>query len=705
MISSRKFNLLVVAQLISLFLTSHKIVAQGDFENVYTINPNPNCSITIKVKKSKIKCEDATITKRVRNKVSIENSASVEEELNYGRINKYLSWAFEVWTCEGEHKIIPISIDLSNFANEGINDLIDQTFEASEFKLVDGSVKNELIDLTPVIIQDPNLAPVSIIGPKYAYAGTQITLIAEGGKAIPGAKYVWTRNSCEGETILEESSNILKIDAPDSTTSYFVHISSGPNDNTTCVSKEIKILAYSKKPDKIIAPNYVCENETKQITLEVEGGNLGINLNGRKAEWVWRINDELGVIVKRGKKITIPQPLYNTTYFVSPEGSNKVDGITHTVYTQSPSNLDFAAIKGSVDNICQGKRIKLELVGASFGKGAMVYWQETNQFAFKKIVSNSLVLETNPIKSSTYGVYVKDQCTTTKELQTTISVTEHSILPEQIKIDSSKRGRFVKLFFDDKDPYNVTRLNNNSKWVWYLRAEFPKYDSQGFPINAKILNSSTNSISINANHPPKQIYLKAYGQCEINEFVSISVPRKLDKYLFLTLGTSSNDPNNISTRVYTLGSHRVYFRYKQSNNASLIENYKSTSYLGQGNLITNFPSYTNQYYYFTNEKAILRTSYSFGVFLNQNDIKVYIGAGYGSVEYYNAVEVSTYKSTAKPVKSWAKFESNSVSGAELETGIAIKIKPFLLMGGIGYIRGSETSKGYISADINIGFAF
>jgi hypothetical protein len=655
------------------------------------------------VKKSKIKCEDETETRRVRNKVSIENSASLEQELNYGRINKFLSWEFEVWTCEGEHKFIPVSINLSDFANEGINDLIDQTFEASEFKLVEGSVKNEEISNIPRIIINPNIAPKRISGPRETYVGEEITLRAEGGFASPEAKYVWTKDGCEGEVILESETNELTITVESGKTNYFVHISNGPTENTKCATFEINGLNKSAKAENIKAPNYVCDNQKKQITLEVEGGKLGEGPNGEKAEWVWRIDNGYSIKIMRGKSITVDQPISKTTYSVNPEGFNKVESISHTIDVLSPSSLNYAFISSSSSRICQGQSVQLELKGGSLAKDAIVTWQETNYEKYKSYVSNYKAINIRPNTSTTYGVYVSDKCTITPELTTTVTVIASSELPEFIEIDSSKRGRMVTLNIEDQIN-GKSRLNSNSKWVWYSPNITPEYDSQGLPLQSHIINTGSTSITLKAKKPIL-VSLKAFGECEINEYVSVSVPRKIDKYFFMTLGSSSNDINNLSTRVFTLGSNRVYFRTKQSLNAALLGDNKTNTYIANGNLIKNFPANTGLYYTFNKEKAVIRSSYTMGFFLNENDVKFYLGGGIGSVEYYSGVDILAYKNNIAPTKSWAKSEVNSVNGAEIEAGISIKLKPFYLMGGVSYTRGTEMLKGYIAADLNIGIAF
>jgi hypothetical protein len=154
-----------------------------------------------------------------------------------------------------------------------------------------------------------------------------------------------------------------------------------------------------------------------------------------------------------------------------------------------------------------------------------------------------------------------------------------------------------------------------------------------------------------------------------------------------------------------LGSNRVYFRTKQSLNAALLGDNKTNTYIANGNLIKNFPANTGLYYTFNKEKAVIRSSYTMGFFLNENDVKFYLGGGIGSVEYYSGVDILAYKNNIAPTKSWAKSEVNSVNGAEIEAGISIKLKPFYLMGGVSYTRGTEMLKGYIAADLNIGIAF
>ncbi|MHA8085399.1 hypothetical protein U8695_07455 [Aquirufa antheringensis] len=699
MLFSRKTARFLIINLICYFSTI-TLYGQGDFVSLYTFYPNSNCSITIKVKKSKIKCEEVNDIKRVRNKVSIENSATLEGELNAGRINKYFSWEFETTNCAGEHFIIPVSIDLTQFSTEGVNDLADQTFEAIDFKIVDNSVKNKINPTKPRPKPNQDVAPSLIEGPKEAYSGDDIELTAKGGiiKTL-GSKYVWVEGSVNGKVIVGAETSTLKIKAANNTKKYFVYIT---GNKTDYASTEVKILTISKKADRINGPAFVCNNTTKKISLEVIGGGLGETPSGGKAEWVWRINSETGPIIERGQRISIDQPVTPTTYFVAPEGVNKVGSVSHQIEVVAPTDFSKATIITSMTKICQGQNVNLELQRANLNASSKINWYETNGDHFKKIISNSLSFSFTPLKTSTYGVYVTDQCVTTPELQANITVVENSVLPYEINVDSSKKGRIVELSI--KNSF-YAKLNNNSNWVWYIPNEAPKYDDLSKPVGAQIINTGSTTINFNASKS-KTIAVKAFGECESNERVTtVIVSRKLDKYFFFTIGASSNEMGNLATKVITIGSHRVYFRTRQSLNATAIGDYKTNSFVTDGKSITNFPANSGNYYSFNGEKVNLRSSYTVGFFLNQNDVKVYLGGGMGSQSYYNGVDISSYQNGTTSKKSWAQNVNFNNSGAELEAGISVKLKPFYMMAGASYLMGSAPSKGYISVDLNIGFAF
>jgi hypothetical protein len=278
---------------------------------------------------------------------------------------------------------------------------------------------------------------------------------------------------------------------------------------------------------------------------------------------------------------------------------------------------------------------------------------------------------------------------------------ENSILPNEIQLDTSKKGRVVKLSFAQAE----AKLNDNSNWVWYIPNQSPKYDDSSKPVGAQILNTGSTIINFNASKS-KTIAVKAFGECESNERVTtVKVSRKLDKYFFFTIGASSNEMGNLATKVISLGSHRVYFRTRQSLNATAIGDYNSNPFVTDGKAITNFPANSGNYYSFNGEKVNVRSSYTIGFFLNQNDVKVYFGGGIGSQSYYNGVDISSYQSGAAPVKSWAQNVNYNNSGAEFEAGVSVKLKPFYMMVGASYLMGSAPSKGYISGDLNVGFAF
>jgi hypothetical protein len=157
-----------------------------------------------------------------------------------------------------------------NYSNEGMNDLIDYTFEAKDFILIGSSVKNSPNLQKPVKLPDPNVAPSFISGPNEVYAGDLIELTAVGGVAMPGSKYVWTEGSCNGKVILGAETSILRVKATNVSKKYFVHISSGSNENTTCASLEVKVLTISKKADRVTGPNFVCSNSGELFSLSMQ---------------------------------------------------------------------------------------------------------------------------------------------------------------------------------------------------------------------------------------------------------------------------------------------------------------------------------------------------------------------------------------------------------------------------------------------------
>lgn len=685
-----------------ILFTAHFAYSQGDLINLYTFRqPNSSSTITIKVKKSKIKCEDAGGIRKLKNKVSIENSATVESEIISGKLNKYFSWNLEVITCEGIRKIIPFSIDLGENSSEGIVDLPDLTFEAKEFKIVVNSVKNQRSFEKERIIRDPNIAPTHILAADEVFPYEDLILSAEGGKLTQGSKYLWMEGDCNGKIIHKSESKILKIKAGTTNKKYFVLIIDEDGEKTECASIEIKISKKSKSADKIIALNKVCSNESKAITLEVVGGRTGEGANGKNAEWTWRTSNESGSIIGRGEKIKIDQPQKTTTYFVSPEGANKVAGVMHTVEVVDPSDLTNASILNNLSNICEGQKVSFELIGAKLGTKANLKWYESNSNHLHKLISENINFNWFPIETSKYELIVEDVCIISKKLQSIIEVKENSKLPNQIVVDSSAVGRKVKLKID----YHTSKLNLGSQWIWYKDHNLANFDSLHKPLDVRILNIGNNEIDLRTTKEKTHLYLKAFGDCESpNKFVDIYIPRKIDKYLFATVGISSNDLSNLKTLNLTFGSHRLYIRTKQSFNSNSISGFQTYAFNTDGNRITNFPYLTNNYYSFNEKKISIRSSYTLGFFLNLNNLSFFIGGGIGNQDYYNGVDISSYQTNKTIQTTWAKNTNFNNHGLEIETGLKIKIaNRMILMGGVSYVTGTNNSNPYISLDCNLGW--
>jgi hypothetical protein len=275
-----------------------------------------------------------------------------------------------------------------------------------------------------------------------------------------------------------------------------------------------------------------------------------------------------------------------------------------------------------------------------------------------------------------------------------------SELPEFIEIDSSVGAQKVTLSVN-KNKVGTAKLNSNSKWVWYLPNSPQNYDSEGLPINSTILETGTNSITFKAKKTMR-IALKAYGECETNKNYTVTVPRRLNTYYFFSIGGSSNKSENLSSTVITAGSHRVYFRFKNSDDSLFNSNYKLYSLKGVGNNISNFPTNSGLSYAFNKQKIITKTSLTMGFFLNPNKFKIYLGGGVVSMDYFKGIDL-TSKNSSNITQTWVKLTPDKrATSAEFEAGFSLSIKPVFIMFGGSFITGNSYTPGYFKSDLNIG---
>lgn len=628
--------------LICLFYFSSNVNAQGDWLVIHTFKTSTNKNIIIKVKKAILTCDQVTETRRMTNQISIQNSESLAQDIKNKKIGEYLSWEFLTTSCSGVEQIIPININLNDYATGGIDlKVLDKSFEAKDFELIIGSVKNEKNLAKARKVQSNPLKNAIILGPAKVVEGDSITLSINGVVSLVGTKFIWKKGSCDGEVILGQESNTLKVKVGDKSVTYFAKLINGIY--TNCISKDITVLTNSKKANRIIANSPICPpNRLDSLLMTVEGGFLGEDYKGNKAKWVWHENNENGKIIGEGVSIKIASPEKKTSYFVRPEG------------VSSPFNIPSVSKTIEIKAFPQVPKVKIDGPTTAY----------SGQLIELKLKGDNL-----------------------KDFQITWS----------------------KLFMGENysGPISISAINNGVKEIIEKNTQYTlTIKGDCGVIDQKIHNISIESpIEVNKPDPPKAMtgaYLKPYRPPK-------GIFDDSGSYYFGSLGISASESNNLSTKVFTLGRFKedqfgIYIRTKQSFNSSEIGDYKQLSLQNDLKEVINFPINSGNYYVFNGEKLNTRSSYTVGVILGNRNIKGFFGLGYGSQNYYNGLDVSTYQSSSLPVKTWSKNINYSNSGIEFEAGVTVKIKSFLLMAGTSYLMGTAPAKGYISVDLNVGYA-
>ena len=242
---------IVLTLFVCLFCFSLKVNAQGDWLVIHTFTTSTNKNISIKVKKTNKTCNQVTETQRLTNQISIQNSESLAQDIKNKKIGEYLSWDFLTTSCSGVKQIIPININLTDYSTGGIDlKLPDKSFEAKDFELIKGSVKNEKNLDKPRVVQSNPFKNAIIVGPTKVNVGDIITLSVGGVASQLGTTYVWTKESCDGEVIVGQETNTLQVRVDDKSVTYYAKLTNGIY--TTCISKDINISPISKKANKII---------------------------------------------------------------------------------------------------------------------------------------------------------------------------------------------------------------------------------------------------------------------------------------------------------------------------------------------------------------------------------------------------------------------------------------------------------------------
>lgn len=623
---------------------------------------------------------------------------------------KFLTWKLKTINCEDYliERVFSIDLDSIPQSDETFGN-VDWIFSA---KSIEGTVYDNRLQSFDNRAKDRNLGlyqtffpPDSIIGNQKITRAQSITLKVAGKKLSGNADWYWYKNSCGTGMPVHKGAEFRVT--PGITTTYFVRAEDGTK-ASDCKYVRVEIDDNSVTPSYIVSndgDDKICQGNTKSKRLTVVGGRLGF-----QAQWVWYKDDIApGNVVKRGEYIDV-NPMSTTTYYVRAEGeANVTESVTFTLTVLTSSQPPVSLQLSPTTVFCEGQPVTLSIIGGKLGDGSEWIWNATTAMGNTYQAGEGERITDYPKLTTTYSVVGTSACYTTPAKNITVQVKRKSENPIQseITIDPVRRKNGAGDIYKYKITNNGGRLGDNAQWVWSKDAGFSNKLATGPEYYSKSAKPST-------------IYLRAEGECNTTEEVSIYVDgirnangtsksSKL-KFGFISFGIAANnfDTSNVPNFFVALGSQSVYV--KGTFSLPSLYGYQTTGiskpeFQHDGSQVTNYPSNSGTYYAFNGLYHSKMSAYTIGYMAGKRGTKLYMGAGYGSYKSLWGVDIFRYNTNQLERVAWAENPAKALNGPCFETGLFIKTGWVNLSAGISGIYSFDKSQYYTTGQFGIGLSF
>jgi gliding motility-associated-like protein len=339
-------------------------------------------------------------------------------------------------------------------------------------------------------------------------SGTNVNLAVTGGGLGTGADWYWYEAGCGAGVPIGSGTNISVT--PANTTTYFVR-AEGTCNNTNCASVTVIVDDNSTDPVNIIVSDpSVCPGDV--VTLSIIGGSLGTG-----ATWEWYNGACGGLLVGSGSTIAL-NPTATATYYVRAEGTCNITLCANATITIETLSVDATGATSSVNNICPGAPVTLNVTGGILGSGATWEWYSGSCGGI--YVGSGTGLIVNPTASTTYYVRAEGNCNTTACASVTVTVNTPSTTPSSViaSTNSVCPGGAVTL------TVNGGTLAAGDSWVWY---------EGGCGAGVSVGNGVTISLNPAVN---TTYYARAEGVCGVSNCASVAI----------TIDDVTTDPTGIT---------------------------------------------------------------------------------------------------------------------------------------------------------------
>lgn len=234
--------------------------------------------------------------------------------------------------------------------------------------------------------------------------GDSIKLTVSGGFLGGGARWIWVRDSCKGDSVAGGSSIVLN---PNENMRLNVY-ASGTCNSTTCASFDIKIKnSLTVQPYAVKADYPVVSCPGDKVQLKLNGGQLGSG-----ALWYWCFDSCKAFDSTLVDSITV-FPLETSTYYVYGKGiCNETSSLGGVMTVKRKNSITPKSIQSSSKVVCKGDSALLWVSGGHLGDGATWKWYKAS-CGLSPINSGDGVIWVKPDSNASYYVRGEGYCNST----------------------------------------------------------------------------------------------------------------------------------------------------------------------------------------------------------------------------------------------------------------------------------------------------
>ncbi len=488
--------------------------------------------------------------------------------------DKYITFSFDYVNCNNQIITKIISVDVSQ--NSSGEEIESQDFQIRLKRLfsIDPKAPSYFYDArrsnSPINSESKKYPsdPKSITGNAQIILGEKTTLTVDGEDLIEPSKWVWHKESCDGEKVGEGKRITI---SPNESTTYFVRAENKSLEfNSKCKQITVRVNAKSFEAEQIIGNKIICQG--KSTNLELKGGKLG-----KGAKWVWYSSNDFSEKSKISEgNSCLVFPKIKTVYYVRAEGDENITTPVSFEVDIAENSVKPDKIRTVSEKICVDEIANFSVEGGNLGTNSKWVWYDEND---KMLTNGSTANVRIKLGAQLIKVRAEGLCNNTD--YTTVSIEG---------LSNSKIFGISENKFDEK--YNKLTvsgyLGDKAQWVWYVNSkknpsEFNDIKGKGTEIKVPIKKTRVYKI------------IAEGGLCDnksdISSFHSIEAYKKTKLKRKLDIVYYREDFNDARKKNFHLGFGVGI--YNQYNSVSLLDNQINNSKLFSVDSANKFKIITN----------------------------------------------------------------------------------------------------------------